>query len=298
MAYNNPITTMLAVGVNLTAGETVTVSDDTDPGGRLVALPAGWWRCFLVNADDADGSEGSPYCLLKTLEGLLGGQFIFDLSTIGLIKVRYTGTVTGGLSFTTFTIAYLLGFTAPNLGGTFTTGQTRTATHAPYGTIYSWSRLSDKGWQRVNGLNAYADMGNGFVYGWDDSYMRHQRSFDLSFLPTNQTYRTEQSNSATPLYPDDKSAWAQARVVPGVTYSPPFTVSHFKVAAKGRIVAMAIYDVQALISYNSTDYDIVYMTSKCLLASESEEYTIKNHPKLSNWKGLQFWLYGNGSRVL
>lgn len=295
MAYQ--LSSLLAATFQTTTAYTFTAIDpSTSATGSIGTMPAGFYRCYLVNSASSAGTQAAPYDLLQKFREQLGVYWLVDINQDGKTAITFRGSTSGSISFSSSTtLQQALGFTTSSLS--FTSGSTVTSSYHPYGCVFSANSANSTGWQRTTSFNAYQELPNGEVYGYSDNYIKHTRKQDFRFLPTNQTYKSELNHPATPVFPVSKSLWSQPPSLEN-GFTGPFTVSHFLSIAAGNPVAASLGTLQSHLSGSSTQFDIVYLRPNTLQQQEMFSPSMKGYQKLTDFSNLQLILNGESNRQI
>jgi hypothetical protein len=268
---------MLASVVKLTGAITVDVSDSFST--RTVTLVSGgatrYARVFLADVSDAGTSASAPYDVLTELEAALNAApgsslWMVRLSSLGAVRITYSGTGTATLTWSGTDLRNLLGF-AGDL--TIPTGTSNTATYAPGGCIVATAAdEQDSGWQPVGaGLEANETRG-GKTISVGSFARKLTRTLTLRLLPLTLAEQTS-GERLTPAFPEDTVANSSRYSTPSATafYNAAFSAHEF-IGCVHRIpsapAAFAIGDLQTLVAGTSTTYDTGYVSAETLRGGE------------------------------
>jgi hypothetical protein len=288
------ISSMFAMNFSLDSTQTLKWRTDTSLSEQSVTIPTGSYRFWLVNTGSSAGTTDNPWCVLQKTRELSTNYFNWSLNSEGKVQIQYLGPVTGSINFATASILQtVLGFTSSLLQ--FNSGTIQTATYQPYGVVYVAGRPNDTNWQRTVSQTAYQELPTGEVYGWSDDYIKSTRQYDLRFLPTDETFKTELNTDATPALPVSKSNWNVPPLVNN-NYQYPFTLSHFLYGATGKPVAVCHSTYQQNISNSDRSFDVVYIRPKTLEAKEQFIPSIKGFRKWTDFREFAEILSSSGER--
>lgn len=236
-------------------------SDDsiviTDPisGAKSIVLTTGYYE-FQMNDGTGDGSEATPFHLLKKLATGSTTKWHYRITSDARLAISYTGTGTATFVFSNSHIQNLCGSSSSTL--TFTGAGEQTMTYPVYGLLVSRNREGDGSWRLDPGFNIHQITADNNVYGWSDDYNKYKRKFGLRFLPKDQSFKTS-TQVGTPVYPVSASTWNSS--FNPLSYTAPFTAVNFLQNAKSRKLKMHL----GSLPYNGTDeYFIVYQTPESI----------------------------------
>jgi hypothetical protein len=283
------INTMLAGEIRLTSSYNLTVTDSASPGGRTVTVAAGYYRTFLGDVANGDGTQATPYETLSTLEALLNaagpgsGSWTVALTSAGFVRITYAAPGTGAASIAwdgTGVVRDVLGYTAT---ATFSApGQSSTASYHPSHCLYSICRANDSDWTEAPPQSAFCEVPGGQVVGWQDASGTMVRSFDLRFHPKDWATRTSRGSAGTPMLPA-KARWSTSGTAAGT--DPPWSVKDFVRAAAGKRVGFTD-QFQALVAATTGEYDVVYLADATIKADRAMVPTIPQLSALYDFKGF------------
>lgn len=240
---------------NDAADDSITVTDPIS-GAKAIVLATGYYE-FVLNDGTGDGSEATPFHLLKKLSDGTTTNWTYELGFDGRLTIGYLGTGTATFVFANSHIQNLLGSSASTL--TFTGAGEQTMAYPVYGLLISRNREGDGSWRLDPGFNTHQITADNNVYGWSDNYNKFKRKFGLRFLPKDQSFKTS-TQVGTPVYPVSASTW-QSGFNP-LSYTAPFTAVNFLQNAKSRKLKMHL----GSLPYNGTDeFFVVYQTPESIM---------------------------------
>lgn len=253
-------TSMLAQGLYLTPAFT-TISLTDSAGASSFLLLAGWYRIFLAPPiGTSDGTETKPHELLGVIEaGLVADRWSVRLQRTGRVKITYSGTGTGTISWSTgnaLAVRNLLGFTA-NIS--LTSGSSITGTYPPMGVLLMRAREKASDWiARAAGF-AGSLAGNGVVSGRTDGRRILTQTFTSRLHPRTWAEASTFGAYTTPLFTLDNAATRRLQPSGPVGLDGAWSVDQFVTTALGRRLGMALGTLQELIAETRTDYEAGYL---------------------------------------
>lgn len=246
----NTVMTIPAFISNDAADDSITITDPIS-GVKNIVLTTGYYE-FQLNDATGDGTEATPFHLLKKLAAGSTTKWHYSIETDGRVTISYSGTGTATFVFNSTHIKQLFGSTSATL--TFSGASSQTMTYAPYGMFVSKSRKGDTSWRHTPGHSVYQVTPASRVIGWNDGNHKQTRSFTFDFLPRDQSFKTTGMVS-TPAYPVSSSEWNTTPTA--LSYTAPYTALRFAKESPGRIIKLYL----GSLPYNGTDeYYKVYST--------------------------------------
>jgi hypothetical protein len=239
---------------NDAADDSITITDPIS-GIKAIVLTTGYYE-FQLNDATGDGTEATPFHLLKELADGSTTKWHYRITSDGKLAIGYSGTGSATFVFENSHIQNLCGSTSSTL--TFSGAGEQIMTYPVYGLLISRNREGDGSWRLDPGFNIHQITADNNVYGWSDDYNKYKRKFGLRFLPKDQSFKTS-TQVGTPVYPVSSSTWNSS--FNPLSYTAPFTAVNFLHNAKSRKLKMHL----GSLPYNGTDeYFIVYQTPESI----------------------------------
>lgn len=239
---------------NDAADDYITITDPIS-GIKAIVLATGYYE-FQLNDATGDGTEATPFHLLKELADGSTTNWHYRITSDGKLAIGYSGTGSATFVFDNSHIQNLCGSSSSTL--TFTGAGEQTMTYPVYGLLVSRNREGDGSWRLDPGFNIHQITADNNVYGWSDDYNKFKRKFGLRFLPKDQSFKTS-TQVGTPVYPVSSSTWNSS--FNPLSYTAPFTAVNFLQNAKSRKLKMHL----GSLPYNGTDeYFVVYQTPESI----------------------------------
>ena len=184
---------------SLSGTQNVSVSDSAGTNTRNLNTNSAtnYYRIFLAATAGGAVTVGNPTDLLYTVtQNLNSARWLVELLSTGFVRIKYLGTGTGTITWTTTTVRNLLGF--DTTVGPLATNATQTAAYLPTHLILAIAQWPDTDWiqtpQRITGTQ----LPDGTVSAWGDGRTGRKRSCEIACAPRDWTTRTSEDAAGTP----------------------------------------------------------------------------------------------------
>lgn len=291
---------MVAQSFAIPSTQTLEVTD-VNGIGRTADIQTGgpfYYRIFLANTGDADGSERYPFDLLRQIENVLWGAWEVTLNAQGCVKFTYTGTGTGTVLLP-FNLRTMLGF----LGaiGPLATGASQAGYVQPTHCVFSLNFSGDEGWNRRPPRTASQTLPNGKVYGWTDRTPGAIRRVSFQLHPKSQVVKDAYNALnpgdpmlATPVYPPD------SRFLDPFTGEPfqstPWSVLDTLNIQLDQSLGVAWGNLPDIIAGTGPDltYDVCFITPDALKSGGTVAPSVTNWDARYDVRDVEFNLFVKG----
>jgi hypothetical protein len=238
----NTVITEPAYISNDTPSVNITVTDPIS-GAKTVTFATGYYE-FQFNDGTGDGTEATPWHILKKLADATTTNWTYEMGTDGRLIIGYLGTGTATFVFADSHVKNLFGSTSSTL--TFTGAGTQTMTYPVFGMFISKSRKGDGQWKHTPGFSIYQETTDSRVIGWNDGNHKQTRKFSFDFLPRDQNFK-DAGMVSTPAYPVSASTWNTTPTA--LSYTAPYTALRFLKSTQGKLLKLYL----GPLPYNGTD---------------------------------------------
>lgn len=183
----------------LTGTHNVSVVDSAGTNTRNLNTNSStnYYRIYLAGTAGGAVTVANPTDLLYTVtQNLNSSRWLVELLTTGFVRIKYLGTGTGTITWTTATVRNLLGF--DTTVGPLAQNATQTAAYLPTHCIFAIGCSPDSGWRGTPQRIAGVQLPDGTVSAWSDGRHGRARDLTIALAPRDWSTRTTLDAAGTP----------------------------------------------------------------------------------------------------